>query len=67
MDAFEIMLNPLGYERLDSGNLANVKKIISVDREIWNAHFDNNLQTTISRGNRSKVKQIPSIEKKPRR
>ncbi|WP_090668096.1 hypothetical protein [Paenibacillus tianmuensis] len=57
----------LGFERLDSGNLVNMKKIIGKDSENRIAFFDKMLQTTISVRNLSKVAHIKEIKQTPRR
>lgn len=59
LETFFMVYKSRGFDDLDSCNVVNMKKIVSIDRTIWIAHFDNNLQTTISRRNKDKVKHIP--------
>lgn len=61
IDAFAIMFAQFGFEKLDSGNIVNLKRITHVSESLKLAYFDNKLHTTISRGNFSKVRHIPKI------
>lgn len=55
------MMLPYGFEELDNYNSCKMNRIIGIDRKERIAHFDNNLQTTISVRNLRKVKHIPNI------
>lgn len=56
--ACEIMFGPFGFEILDNSSLVNMDKIRWIDERLRLAVFENDVQTTISSPNMSKVKHI---------
>lgn len=53
------MLQPYGFDELDSGNVVNMSKILNICHRHRNAYFDNVLHTSVSIRNMYKVKHIP--------